>query len=298
MDCSDDISESHVGEFAENSPAFSVSLYLEGEASNLHTENDPNDPFERMNVIERHGRVGISCEHKHIVHGFYDDKDRQPCSLVVFDFSFTPNGPAVRIKEAYVVVKFSAMKKGDPEPVVQAAYPKGMFGVVPTTHRETSARSAGINVGGGSPFQVGAELKVENSIECETISHSTVKGSIDKRGRNWGDKNSVSWSLWENPKTKTGIVTSMQAPVLLRRRDMSQFKATMTIKIVADTMSQLGSVFKTDPKDDDVWYDPERKGPMNEFDVKNLGKLDLKSIAGVTFLNVFQNGIKEESLGS
>lgn len=298
MDYSDDISESHFGDSAENAPTFSVSLYPEGEASKLHTENDPNHPFERMNVIERHGRVGISCEHKHIVHGFYDDEDRQPCSLIVFDFSFTPNGPAVRIKEAYVVVKFSAMEKGGPEPVVQAAYPKGMFGVVPTTQRETSSRSAGMNIGSRGPVQVGAELKAENSIERETIAHSTVKGSIDKRGRNWGDKNSVSWSLWENPKTKTGIVTGMQAPVLLKRRDMSQFRATVTIKVVADTLTQLGSVYKTDPKDDDVLYDPERKGPKNEFDAKNLGKLDLRSITGVTFLNVIQNGMKEEPLGS
>ncbi|KAJ4111450.1 hypothetical protein NW768_011803 [Fusarium equiseti] len=297
MDYSDDGPEPRAPEFAENIPSLSVSLYPEGESSKLHTENDPDDPFQRINIIERHGRVDISCEHKHIAHGFYDDEDKQHCSLIVFDFSFTPNGPAVRIKEAYVVVKFSAMEKGDPEPVVQAAYPKGMFGVVPTTQRETSARSAGINVGGGGPVQVGAELKAENSIERETVSHSTVKGSIDKRGRSWGDKNSVSWSLWENPKSKTGIVTSMQAPVLLKRRDMSKFRAKMTIKVVADTMTQLGSVFKTDPKDDDVLYNPEMNGPKNEFDEKNLGKLDLKSIAGVTFLNVIQNGIKEESLG-
>ncbi|KAK3359600.1 hypothetical protein B0T25DRAFT_533363 [Lasiosphaeria hispida] len=139
---------------------------------------------------------------------------------------------------------------------------------------------------------VGGELKLEHTIDRDTADATGVRGSIDLRGRNWGAKNSVSWTLWENKSAKTGVLSSMPAAILLKRRDMCQFKATITIKIAADSKTTLGAAFKTNPKDDDIWYDPER-GPQVQisdrpqsyvFDADNLGQFELQSVAaGVPF---------------
>ncbi|KAK0720172.1 hypothetical protein B0H67DRAFT_468483, partial [Lasiosphaeris hirsuta] len=222
-------------------------------------QNDPNNPYQRDNIIERKGRVDIRCEHKAIVHGFYSDDVDDLCTLIVLGFRFDPNSVARRIKEAHVVVKFAAMDKNTPDPEVLDMYPNGQFSFAPSTHQETLVRGGGVSVGGiAAGVPVGGELKLEHTIERDISDAAGVRGSIDLRGRNWGAKNSVSWTLWENKSAKTGVLPSMPAAILLKRRDMRQFKATFTIKIAADSKTTLGSAFKTDPKDDDVWYDPER----------------------------------------
>ncbi|KAL6923014.1 hypothetical protein ACHAPO_006498 [Fusarium lateritium] len=277
-----------------------ISTYLEGDKSDVHTQNDPNQPFERENIIERRHKVDVRCQHKDIVHGYYSDDDdfADPCSLLVFEFEFSPNAIARRIKSATVTITFSAKEKGNPDPVVKAIFPRGTFCVEPTQQTETLTRSAGINLGGGiMGTQVGGELKAETSVQRETYSAAKVKGSIDLQGRSWGDKNSVSWMLWEDPVAKAGVVTRMQAPVLLKRQDMSHFKAVVSIEIKADTMTQIGSVFKTNPKDDPVYYNPDGKATWKdhllEYDLDNLGRQDLQPLSDVTLMTVLKGAVKE-----
>ncbi|CAF3645241.1 unnamed protein product [Fusarium graminearum] len=78
---------------------------------------------------------------------------------------------------------------------------------------------------------------------------------------------------------------------------MSHFKAVISIEIKADTLTQLGSVFKTDPKDDPVYYDPERTvfstNHLHRYDLNNLGRLDLKSLSDVTLTTVLKGAVKE-----
>ncbi|KAM0371359.1 hypothetical protein ACHAPY_010079 [Fusarium culmorum] len=150
-----------------------VSTYLEGDITDVHTQNDPDQPFQRENIIERRHKVDVRCQHKDIVHGFYSDDDdyADPCSLVVFEFEFSPNAIARRIK------------------------------------------------------------------------------------------------------------------------------AVITIEIKADTLTQLGSVFKTDSKDDPVFYGSGRTvfstNHLRKYDVDNLGRLDLKSLADVTLMTMLKGAIKE-----
>jgi hypothetical protein len=212
---------------------------------------------------------------------------------LVFEFQFSPNGIARRIKQANIVVQFAAMERGGRDPLVEAMHPKGTFRVQPTTQHETLVRSGGASLGGGfAGMQIGGELKAEKSIDRDTTDATMVRGSVDLRGRTWGGKNSVSWTLWENASAKTGVVTTMQAAVLLKRRDMKHIKASITIKVEADVMTKMGSVFKTHPKDDDVWYNPEREPPSTnrlcEYDINNLGSLDLKSLSHVTYMTILE----------
>jgi len=271
--------------FAEDLGEVDVSAYLDAGEGQFHTQNDPNAPWQRDNIIERKGRVDVRCEHKDIVHGYFSDAVDDACTLIVLVFRFDPNGLGRRIKEAAVTMVFSAMAGDDDHPEVLAMHPDGNFAIVPTTQHETRTKGGGVTIGGGvAGLSLGAHLTLERTIECDTTDAARVRGSIDLRNRNWGRKNSVSWTLWENRTAKTGVLPAMTAAILLRRSDMRPFKAAVTVKVVADTWTALSSAFASEPQDDDVWYDPGKKPAstdrLRKYDADNLGVLDLAEIAG------------------
>jgi len=271
-------------------------IFEEATESAFHTRNDPHQPFERENVIERKGRVDVRCEMKDIAHGYYSNDNDAPCSLLVLEFRFAPNGIAHRIKEAHVVVKFAAMQKGQADPEVSAMYPEGDFCLEATHQREERVRGAGLNVGGGFGLQAGGDVRLEKTTERLATDTTRVRASIDLRGRNWGPKNSASFTFLENKTAKTGVVSSLQAAILLKRRTMDQFKATVTMNVSADTLSNVEAKFKS-PKDDDIWFDPERK-PTNRlraYDVDNLGAVELKSLAHVTHRTFLADTVKHQA---
>ena len=284
--------------FAEDLAPTQLSVYPEGQPAAFHTQNDPRQPYQRDNIIERKGRVDVRCEHKDIIHGYFSNESGEPCSLIVLEFRFSPNGVARRIREARVFIKFAALspQRGEPDPEVAAIYPDGTFRVEPTQQHETVAQGGGIRLTGGvTGAEIGGELKTEKTSERDVSGATTVKGSIDLRGRNWGEKNSASWTLLENATAKTGVVTSMQAANLLKRGDLEHFKATITIKITADVWTEVGSVFRTDPKDDDVWYDPHREptNRLQKYNSDELGMFNLKSVCDVTYQTILKDTTKE-----
>jgi hypothetical protein len=285
----------HEQKFAEDLIPLQIPVYLEGEESSFHTQNDPSQPFQRDVLVERRGPVDIRCEHKDIIHGFFSDAIEEPCSLIVLEFRFSTNRIARRIKEAHVVIQFSAMEKGKNDPEVVSIYPNGSFSVEPTKQHEILVSGGGLNVGGSFGAEIGGELKLEKTTERDTWGATRVRGYIDLRGRNWGARNSASWTFLENEIAKTGVVTSMQAAILVRRRDMDHFRSSVAIKVSADARTQFGSVFKSTPKDDEVWFDPARK-PTNRlktYDSDNLGTFDLKSVFDVTYQTVMKGATKE-----
>jgi len=284
--------------FAEDLIRKDYSLFPDGEKGELHTQNNPNDDSQRDTIIERRGRIHVRCEHRDIAHGYYSANDDTPCTLIVLQFCFDPNGPTTRIKKAHIKIRFSAMDKGAVDPEVVAMYPEGSFSVEPTTQKETVVKGGGLNLGGGlAGIELGAELKLERTIERETASATRIRGSMDIDGRNWGLKNSVSWDMWENGVARTGVVPSMQAGILLKRRDFRRFKSSVTITIGADSLTTINCLLKTNPKDDDVFYDPERQPPstnrLQKYDVDNLKGLDLESLGHVTFRTFLTDGVKE-----
>lgn len=278
----------------ENLEPIEIAAFFYGDESDqggegrFHTLNNPKDPYQRDNIIERQGRVDVRCEHKDIVHGFFSEANDDPCTLIVLGFRFQPNGLAHRIKQAKVVIRFASMAQGGDDPEVVRMWPDGQFSFHPTSQHETILKGGGISISAGADaigLSLGGELKQEHTVDRDTTDATWLRGSIDLRGRNWGPKNSVSWTLWENRVSRTGVLPSMPAAILLRRSDMHPFKATITIEIVADRRTALSSVFKSDPQDDDIWYDPQRNPPstdrLRKYDVDNLGGVMLSEIAGV-----------------
>jgi hypothetical protein len=282
--------------FAEDFPTSIFPIYPAGEAGSFHTRNDPGGSYQRDTIIQRRDRVDIRCEHKDIVHGFGSTESDDLYSLIVMEFRFDPNRIAARIKEARVTIQFSAMDVGKVDPEVMAMSPNGSFVVEPTTQHEQVVTGAGGHLGGGAVgVQVGGELRVESRTERDREDFTRLRGSIDLL-RDYGRNNAVSWTLLENPTAKTGVLSRLQGAILLKRASMKPFKARVTIRAVADTRSRISSLFHKDPKDDDVWYHPD-KNPTNrlrQYDVDNLGAVDLQSLSDVTLRTVLTHTIKEQ----
>lgn len=282
--------------FAEDFPVVDIPIYPAGDGAALHMENDPDDPYQRDAIIQRKGRVNIRCDHKDIAHGYFSDEEDDLYSLIVVKFRFDPNGIAARIKEAHATIQFASMKRGK-DPEVVAMYPEGSFFVEPTTQHEQVVDGVGANIGGSaSGVEVGGELKHEKTIDRERVDFTKVQGSIEVLNRSFGRSNAVSWNFQENPTATTGVVSSLQGAILLKRANMDAFKATITLDATVDTVSKIRTLFKRDPKVDDVWYDPN-KDPTNrlrKYDTDNLGAVDLKSLADVTFRTLLKDAVKEQ----
>ncbi|TEY48073.1 hypothetical protein BOTCAL_0298g00140 [Botryotinia calthae] len=283
-------------QFAEDLEPIDISLYPEGEPSGLHLKNNPSQPLQRNIIIQRGGRVSVSCEHQGIIHGYLSEENDDPYSLIILLFRFYPNGIARRIKEAHVEIKFSALDRGKPDPEVKAISPEGLFSVEPTQQNETLHRSGGLNAGGGiGGVSVTADLKRESTINRVTSDATMLRGSITIIDRQWEPKNGVEWGLWENNSLKTGVVPEIQAAILVKRYDIDCFKSTVRIIVKADTATAIGAIFKTDPEVDDVLYDPTREATniLKNYDMNNLAALSLDSFCGVTFRTVLKNVVKE-----
>jgi len=284
-------------QFAEDLSDLEIPIFPTGADAGLHFHNDPNDPYQRDTIVQRKGRVNIGCKHKDIAHGYFSEEIDDLCTLIVVQFRFESNGIAARIKEAHAVFTFAAMEMDKTDPEVMSMYPDGSFFIQPTVQHEQVLKGAEANVGGGAAgAQVGGILKMESTVERETIDYTRVRGSIDVlRASGFGKPNAVSWDLFENATAKTGVVTYFQGAILLKRKNMDPFKASISVKATADTTSRISTLFKKDEKDDDVWYDPRKPSTnrLHKYDADNLGAVDLRSLSDVTFRTVLKDALKE-----
>ncbi|ORY72120.1 uncharacterized protein BCR38DRAFT_405122 [Pseudomassariella vexata] len=91
-------------------------------------------------------------------------------------------------------------------------------------------------------------------------SHNTG-GQHPLRGPQGRRKNAMRWVLSENPQKKAGIPTFLRALVLLKRNDMDEFTAVVTIdvdvSICLSLSKKIRSLFSKDEEDDPENFDPE-----------------------------------------
>ena len=293
-------------ELDDDLPGFSLNLLDEEHAeANFRFQNNPKDPWQRENVLERRGRVRIECKIRDIVHGFYSGDGDGYCSLIVFRFRFDPDGLSRRIKVARIWVTFTAMDSQDTDPRVIKMYPDETYSIYPTKQKETTTTSGGANLGanilGGN---IGGELKREKAVERDAIDRGTVRGSIDADDNNYGIPNGVSWTLMENATDHTGVPVSLQAAVLVGREGMSKFQGHVRIEVEADNITAardwVTSVMKPPRKVDPVWFDPDKE-PTNKLRVwdksatNNLNLLHLESpeLTDITLRKIWTNSEKE-----
>ena len=259
-----------------------------GEGSGFHTQNDPKNPYQRSNYVERQGPVEIRCTCTDVVHGLLAADSDVFCTLLVLEFRFDPRKRARRISSVAIEMQFSSLEPNAGEPVVSAVAPSGHFDVAPSKQREKSGTSVDLKIGGGVAAgpSASAGVKWDNEVERHMTYATTVSGATALRRRNWGESNCASWSLLENSATKTGVPVAMKAAILLKRPDEEKFQCFVTINARADWRSSLESVFGSTPPDDPVLFDPTMDPTTTAYDEMNLGQVDLDSIASITFSRV------------
>jgi len=276
-------------------PSFDIGLSPAGDAgSSFRTQNDPSAPLQRSNYIERKGAVDIRCSCLDVIHGLYSAESGVFATLIVLQFRFDARKRARRFESVDISLEFGARKPGQGGPEVYAIAPVGRMSLVPTVQHEEVKRTASLQMGG---ITARGAVGWEKSVSKDTGDQTTVTGSIDLRGRNWGKSNCASWTLLENKTTKTGVPTSMRTAVLLKRKDESQFQCVVKIVASVDFKSTLERVFGgkgRTPKDDPVLFHPELEPTNNlqEYCIEKLGAFDLGSVCDVTFTTILSGVLK------
>ncbi|KAF9768914.1 hypothetical protein IL306_013724 [Fusarium sp. DS 682] len=286
---------------AEEDISFGISLAPKGEeGSGFHTQNDPSNPYQRENIIERKGAVDIRCSSVDIVHGLFDPEGDVLCTLLVLEFRFDPRKRARRIAHVDIELRFAGSEPGIADPHVYAIAPNGTIQFSQTTQTETTTTGGDVTLGaGGAGVNLGTSLKYEREIAREMSYAASVTGSIDLRGRNYGERNCASWTLMENPELKTGVPISMRTAILLKRRDEGRFQCVVTVRAKADWKTSLEWLVGTTKRDDPVLLDPTLGPTSDRYKGKemSLGELDLNSICDITSANVVENVIKIKKIG-
>jgi hypothetical protein len=283
-----------------DTPAFDIALLpTANEGSGFHTQNDPKSPYQRENVVERKSAVDVRCTVVDIVHGLLAP-DGDFCTLVVLQFRFDPRKRARRISNVDIELRFAPSSPNGADPVVSGISPNGRFAVSQTTQTEETTVGGDAHLSGGAAgAEAGATLKREKVVTREMTYSTTVTGSIDLRGRNYGQPNCVSWTLLENPETKTGVPATMKAAILLKRRDEENFECAVSIKAKADWRTSVEWLVGSTPRDDPVLFDPTLDPTTSTYEgvQLKLGELDLNSISDITFSNVVDGAVKTVKFG-
>lgn len=281
--------------------SFDIDLSPGGdEGSSFRTQNDPSAPLQRSNYIERKGAVDIRCSCLDVIHGLFSSSSKTFATLIVLQFRFDPQKRARRFQSVRISLEFGGMKHVETGPEVFSIAPVGRLSLVPTTQHEEVKQSGSLQLGGAAPvggITATGTLGWEKAVSRDTSDQTTVTGSIDLKGRNWGKSNCASWNLLENATTKTGVPTSMRTALLLKRKDKSQFQCLVKIDAYVDFKSSLERVFGGKPKDDPVLFDPELEPTHNlrKYDIEELGAFNLESVCDLTHATVLEGVVKQKA---
>lgn len=283
-------------------PSFDICLSKTGdEGSHFRTENDPSNPWQRPNYIERKNAVDIRCSCLDVVHGDFSSSSDLSATLIVLQFRFDPRKLGRRFQSVDIELEFKGMDVGETGPEVFAISPNGRMSLVPTTQHEDATKNLNLQLGGAAPvggITATGTVGWEKSISRNTSDQTTVTGSIDLKSRNYGPSNCVSWTLLENKTTGTGVPEKIQTAILLKRTDDCPFQCVVKIDAKVDIRSTIERVFGGKgriPRDDPVWFNPELGATKNlrTYDEKTLGDFDLESVCDVTF-KTFLGGVTKD----
>jgi len=301
----EDFSEDNIEDDQDSDlPSFDISLVETGDdGSSFRTENDPSAPFQRSNYVERKGAIDIRCSCLDVIHGQFSSESGVFATLIVLQFRFDARKRARRFQSADISLEFKGMKPGESGPEVYGIAPVGKMSLVPTTQTEAVTRKAGLQIGAAAPtggITATGSVGWKKCVTRDTSDDTTVIGSIDLKGRNWGPSNCASWTLLENETAKTGIPSSIRTAILLKRKDEMPFQCVVKIDALVDAKSRLERMFGgkgREPKDDPVLFDPEIEptNKLRKYALEELGSFDLESVCDVTMTTMLNGVVKDKS---
>ena len=236
----------------------------------------------------------------HVVHGTLSTEG-SPATLLVMRFEFQPEKNQRRFKSVAVKMIFSKGSDSVAGPEVYRIAPSGAWSLLPSKIPvETSHTVSPSLQGGTGPVTgtLGYQWQFKKTMNKENAARIT--GAIRALGPDKSRKNTVTWTLLENPDTNSGIPTLLQTAILLKRdrvtldvddRDGEKFKATLDIHGEADLLTtwkdRIQCVTKSlkgrDEKGEDVIFNP-RWSRGNVKDPNNLEDEDLDTFTKVVTL--------------
>ncbi|KAG8674143.1 hypothetical protein FPOAC1_000106 [Fusarium poae] len=250
----------------------------------------PKNFIDRTHFVERTGHgVHIQCNLIDIIHGTISPDSDNLATILVFQFRFPPDRTGRRVAGASIELVFGGVV-GDimsVPPEVDAISFDGNYNVSST--KETVSRTkdieGNINTNTNTNASLGAgvstSLGLEETISRENDSAATIKGMIEVN--DFGVGTTAKWLLLENVALKTGIPSSIQIAVRLKRKSEVAFSCLPKLTCKTRERKGLQDLFGNTLNVDPVLLDP-KTSPTNklmDYDTEELGAIDLDRLSSV-----------------
>lgn len=278
-------------ELVDEIDVFDVAMFESGsEGSGFHTKNNPKDPYQRQEVVQRTGSIDIRCSVLDVVHGVMDPDSDYWATLMVFQFRFDPQKRMRRIVEASLELLFDVSDPANELPEVEAISFDGSYSLLPSKQSESTTVGGQGTIGATQIVNASGMAKWERTVTRETSDKTTISGAKFVVG-NVPPNRIAKWTVLENKTLKSGIPASLQVAVRIQRQDETIFTCIPTIKCKADKWTSIESFFGKVPEDDPVLLDPNRK-PTNRlmvYDTDNIGAIDLQTLGNIVPTTMIQD---------
>jgi hypothetical protein len=249
-----------------------LQLNVAVEQRGMHQKNAGPDEVQRPDVLDDLC-LGLHLQSRidRVVHG-RAEKDGPLTTLVVFGFRFHGLDGKRRFKKAIITILFGDEKSPGTlkDPTVVGLWPNGDFTLGDPTPVEVEETKGG-EVGGdiGAPVSAGVQLGAhvartwEKKTRYSQSHRATLTGSIvlDMKVREYGPKNAVRLTLFEDDAAESGIITDFRAAVLLQRRNdtdvfTAKVRMTGTAHFLYNIFRGFRNVTPFSPANDAVRFKP------------------------------------------
>ncbi|KAJ0379839.1 hypothetical protein COL26b_001992 [Colletotrichum chrysophilum] len=245
------------------------------EGSGFHIKNNPEDSYQRPEVIQRAGAVATRCTLIDAVHGAMSAESKYWSTILVFEFRFDPQKKARRISRATIELRFDGSSTTNSVPEVEAISFDGNYSFRPSKQSETTTKGFETSLGASAVVEASTSIKWEKTITRETADATTITGGKTVMN-NMPPNRIAKWTLLENSTFETGVPAAIRVAVRIKRSDE---------ECKADMWTSLENVFSRIPEDDPIFLKPglnTRHGPMH-YDMEELGSVDIQKLGDVKF---------------
>lgn len=279
LELDEDVAVFDIGMFDDAQPKYDAQTRHQG----LHIKNNPRDPFQRREVIQRKGAVDIRCSIVDVVHGAMSPDSDFWASLLVLQFRFDPQKRTRRIAEATIELVFGAWDPTNDEmPEVEAISFDGNFSLDPSKQTESLTIGSEANLGVSSIVEASGKATWQSTVSRETTDKTTVAGGM-LVADNMGPNRIAKWTLLENKSLKSGVPASLRVAVRILRRNEAVFTCMPSISCKADKWTSITEMFGKVPEDEHILLNPKKKSTkkLMSYDEENLGEINLDNLGDI-----------------
>lgn len=233
----------------------------------------------------------------------YGSSNGDPYTLVIFEWSATPERQGLRFKEVVIEVSFAAVgPRGDAEaeavqlrnrgfnenywdPEVVRMVPTGTSWYNPTPHKITGKNvlDIGFSAGFAPYFSISPKYTMERDVNIDRTDAVKVTGSPAVVGLARNRANALRWTMLENESQQSGVPAYLRTAVLLKRhpKDSGLFLGTVNITTHVswweDLLEKKRKLSGAVKKDEPIIFDPTVEEPSS-FDSQKakLAEVDLE----------------------